>query len=155
MSVAGGMDGDRPPEPVHFIGLLRLRRAVERTLPATVPVTLKLKGFSSASLLLKLIWPDLVPVTAVSSRTVKVSLAPGARLVLSVVPAESVVCPWKSSVVVAEAVPAPARAVRAAVVTKPSIFRCPMILPFRLMVGMSVWTSHNRRERLRQKHLSM
>ena len=52
----------------------------------TVPVILKLNGFSSLSLVSKLICPLFVPATAVSNRTVTASVSPGARLlgVLSV-----------------------------------------------------------------------
>src|SRR5262245_45208295 len=52
----------------------------------TVPEMVKLKGFSSASLLPQDNCPRYVPDPVASSRTVKVVEAPGARLVLLVQP---------------------------------------------------------------------
>ena len=49
---------------------------VESTALVTTPATEKLKGFSSASLVAKLICPDLTPGVLVSRLTVKVSEAP-------------------------------------------------------------------------------
>ena len=47
----------------------------------TVPVMLKLNGFSSLSLVQKLIWPLLVPAVVASNRTVKVVEPPATKLI--------------------------------------------------------------------------